>query len=166
MKRLLIVLLIALISVGCSNKNSQQSSQTTPESSQTSEKNLSTLSFPACSVWYMNVLFFFSLYLTKEMPSLLLLKRRHITLCYCHFYSSFKESFTPAVTATTAATTTTTAITTIPITPAIIAICKHHLPVFITITNSIIESIFSVKIKYTPFTPYKECLVDTQKVFP
>ena len=40
MKRLLIVLLIALISVGCSNKNSQQSSQTTPESSQTSEKNL------------------------------------------------------------------------------------------------------------------------------
>ena len=114
----------------------------------------------------MNVLFFFSLYLTKEMPSLLLLKRRHITLCYCHFYSSFKESFTPAVTATTAATTTTTAITTIPITPAIIAICKHHLPVFITITNSIIESIFSVKIKYTPFTPYKVCLVDTQKVFP
>ena len=40
MKRLLIVLLIALISVGCSNKNSQQSSQATPESSQTSEKNL------------------------------------------------------------------------------------------------------------------------------
>ena len=38
MKRLLIVLLIALISVGCSNKNSQQSSQ--PKSSQTSEKNL------------------------------------------------------------------------------------------------------------------------------
>ena len=34
MKRLLIVLLIALISVGCSNKNSQQSSQATPESSQ------------------------------------------------------------------------------------------------------------------------------------
>ena len=30
MKRLLIVLLIALMSVGCSNKNSQQSSQTTP----------------------------------------------------------------------------------------------------------------------------------------
>lgn len=40
MKRLPIVLLIALISVGCSNKNSQQSSQATPESSQTSEKNL------------------------------------------------------------------------------------------------------------------------------
>lgn len=40
MKRLLIVLLIALISVGYSNKNSQQSSQATPESSQTSEKNL------------------------------------------------------------------------------------------------------------------------------
>nr|WP_295779125.1 hypothetical protein [uncultured Intestinibacter sp.] len=40
MKRLLIVLLIALMSVGCSNKNSQQSSQTTTESSQTSEKNL------------------------------------------------------------------------------------------------------------------------------
>lgn len=40
MKRLLIVLLIALMSVGCSNKNSQQSSQITPESSQTSEKNL------------------------------------------------------------------------------------------------------------------------------
>ena len=40
MKRLLIVLLIALMSVGCSNKNSQQSSQATPESSQTSEKNL------------------------------------------------------------------------------------------------------------------------------
>ena len=40
MKRLLIVLLIALISVGCSNKNSQQSSPATPESSQTSEKNL------------------------------------------------------------------------------------------------------------------------------
>lgn len=40
MKRLLIVLLIALISVGCSNKNSKQSSQATPESSQTSEKNL------------------------------------------------------------------------------------------------------------------------------
>ena len=40
MKRLLIVLLIALISVGCSNKNSQQSSQATPKSSQTSEKNL------------------------------------------------------------------------------------------------------------------------------
>lgn len=40
MKRLLIVLLIALMSVGCSNKNSQQSSQTTPENSQTSEKNL------------------------------------------------------------------------------------------------------------------------------
>ena len=40
MKSLLIVLLIALISVGCSNKNSQQSSQATPESSQTSEKNL------------------------------------------------------------------------------------------------------------------------------
>ena len=40
MKRLLIVLLISLISVGCSNKNSQQSSQATPESSQTSEKNL------------------------------------------------------------------------------------------------------------------------------
>ena len=40
MKRLLIVLLIDLISVGCSNKNSQQSSQATPESSQTSEKNL------------------------------------------------------------------------------------------------------------------------------
>ena len=40
MKRLLIVLLIALMSVGCSNKKSQQSSQTTPESSQTSEKNL------------------------------------------------------------------------------------------------------------------------------
>lgn len=40
MKRLLIILLIALISVGCSNKNSQQSSQATPESSQTSEKNL------------------------------------------------------------------------------------------------------------------------------
>lgn len=40
MKRLIIVLLIALISVGCSNKNSQQSSQATPESSQTSEKNL------------------------------------------------------------------------------------------------------------------------------
>ena len=40
MKRLLIVLLIALISVGCCNKNSQQSSQATPESSQTSEKNL------------------------------------------------------------------------------------------------------------------------------
>lgn len=40
MKRLLIVLLIALISVGCSNKNSQQSSQATPESSQTSDKNL------------------------------------------------------------------------------------------------------------------------------
>ena len=40
MKRLLIVLLIALMSVGCSNKNSQQSSQPTPESSQTSEKNL------------------------------------------------------------------------------------------------------------------------------
>ena len=114
----------------------------------------------------MLLLLIFSTQLTKEMPSLLLLKRRHITLCYCHFYSSFKESFTPAVTATTAATTTTTAITTIPITPAIIAICKHHLPVFITLTNSIIESIFSVKIKYTPFTPYKECLVDTQKVFP
>lgn len=29
-----------MISVGCSNKNSQQSSQATPESSQTSEKNL------------------------------------------------------------------------------------------------------------------------------
>lgn len=40
MKRLLIVLLIALMSVGCSNKNFQQSSQPTPESSQTSEKNL------------------------------------------------------------------------------------------------------------------------------
>ena len=40
MKRLLIVLLIALISVGCSNKNSKQSSQAIPESSQTSEKNL------------------------------------------------------------------------------------------------------------------------------
>ena len=40
MKRLLIVLLIALISVGCSNKNSQQSSQATPESSKTSEKYL------------------------------------------------------------------------------------------------------------------------------
>lgn len=40
MKRLLIVLLIALISVGCINKNSQQFSQATPESSQTSEKNL------------------------------------------------------------------------------------------------------------------------------
>ena len=40
MKRLLIVLLISLMSVGCSNKNSQQSSQATPESSQTSEKNL------------------------------------------------------------------------------------------------------------------------------
>ena len=37
MKRLLIVLLIALISVGCSNKNSQQSSQATPESSLTIE---------------------------------------------------------------------------------------------------------------------------------
>ena len=40
MKRLLIVLLIALMSVGCSNTNSQQSSQVTTESSQTSEKNL------------------------------------------------------------------------------------------------------------------------------
>ena len=40
MKRLLIVLLIALMSVGCSNTNSQQSSQATTESSQTSEKNL------------------------------------------------------------------------------------------------------------------------------
>ena len=40
MKRLLIVLLIALISVGCSNKNSQQSSQTSPVSSLTSEKYL------------------------------------------------------------------------------------------------------------------------------
>lgn len=40
MKRLLIVLLIALMSVGCSNTNSQQSSQDTTESSQTSEKNL------------------------------------------------------------------------------------------------------------------------------
>ena len=40
MKRLLIVLLIALMSVGCSNKNSKQSSQAIPESSQTSEKNL------------------------------------------------------------------------------------------------------------------------------
>ena len=40
MKRLLIVLLIALMSVGCNNTNSQQSSQVTTESSQTSEKNL------------------------------------------------------------------------------------------------------------------------------
>ena len=40
MKRLLIVLLIALISVGCSNKNYKQSSQAITESSQTSEKNL------------------------------------------------------------------------------------------------------------------------------
>ena len=41
MKRLLIVLLIVLMSVGCSNANSQQSSQTTTESSQASDKNLS-----------------------------------------------------------------------------------------------------------------------------
>lgn len=40
MKRLLIVLLIALISVGCSNTNSQQSSQVTTQSSQTSDENL------------------------------------------------------------------------------------------------------------------------------
>ena len=40
MKRLLIVLLIALMSVGCNNTNSQQSSQAATESSQTSEKNL------------------------------------------------------------------------------------------------------------------------------
>lgn len=41
MKRLLIVLLIVLMSVGCSNTNFQQSSQTTSESSKTSDKNLS-----------------------------------------------------------------------------------------------------------------------------
>ena len=40
MKRLLIVLLIALMSVGCSNTNSQQSSQVTTQSSQTSDENL------------------------------------------------------------------------------------------------------------------------------
>lgn len=40
MKILLIILLIAMMSVGCINTNSQQSSQSTTESSRTSEKNL------------------------------------------------------------------------------------------------------------------------------
>lgn len=41
MKKLLILLLIVLMSVGCSNVNSQQSSQITEQTSEISDKNLS-----------------------------------------------------------------------------------------------------------------------------